>query len=558
MSGVEAVISLLTSLPQVITAVRDLGEELSKLGKLVVKLARGLPFIDEKMRKYVEDIDIKQHVFIPLLSNWASQLGKEEQLDQLKYVMGKLTSIAEMYKSNQEVLQRWTEDSTDRKFKDRAVILAGIYLRSREKSIMDNLKRLDQELSLLGTDAVILGILSGVVLPKKSLENHYVPAEMELGISVAMARKLVEEGKNAQQLDFEQLGESVTFEKWGPDLALGVGTNRQFSNCIFNHRKIENLDNYPKLLEDTQRIASLLQDPLASNITNEKGRKWDRSDFGLLTCVGYVEITEHDWAHVDLILKLPRNTMLNPPPRSLRHLLAASREIGAQHPLNDRLEFAVKLTKALLFVHSADIIHKGVRPEAILVVENSAIPTEQKKRFPNGLGNPYLLGFGQSRKTGLTHRKTFDDNMNILVYHHPRHQIPSRNEDYHMLDDIYSLGIVLMEIGIWRSLFEREVDWRGIESWEVDRDVVEMYDPSKNTERDMKDRLDAEVIRDKFVDVANTTIRATMGNTYAEVVLTCLRSWGGEFGEGEKVCDQSHVALKYIELVVDRLSGIKF
>ncbi|TDL21630.1 hypothetical protein BD410DRAFT_286029 [Rickenella mellea] len=525
MSGFE-VVGLLLALPPII-------QELCTLGKVVCDLVKDRPFATKEINALVDLIDTKQKAYFETI-DLIQKSGKLTE-KQAAMIIVRLEWIKENYIVAQVVLGKWM--TNDKPGKLRFIDAAKIIVAREEKSVTEKLKQLDHSFTQLGTDVTLFLHAAGIKLTPEEMatvQRADIPADLKLAKRMMMNKRMEEEGNLVQELSADDIGSNVTFEELGDGFALGKNTTRLFSNCIFNHRVIPALNRVKTLMEDTQRIATLLHDPLAYGVpgAERNARKPDIGDNGLLPCMGFVKILGKtaDQCRYDLILKLPPSTCLHPPPRSLRSLLASAREEGPMHPLSQRVEFAIKLCRAVLLVHSADIIHKAIRPESIVVVESSVLPTNRE--FPKGLGRPYLLGFGMARKTGDSERKTFKyEPLNKLVYHHPRHQHPERNEDYHMLDDIYSLGVMLMEIGIWCSMFRWHENTTNPErsEWLVDNEVVRMtvgggpYD----------DRYAPEEIHDKFIALADTDVRSMMGNKYADVVLTCLRSWEWTFEDGE-------------------------
>ena len=91
-------------------------------------------------------------------------------------------------------------------------------------------------------------------------------------------------------------------------------------------------------------------------------------------------------------------------PRSLRNLLRDPkyRDVGPVDPLNHRLDLAKKLASAVFFIHSADFVHKNIRPENIVIFEprlsDTHPDTVKYHQFPRALGAPYLVGYDGVRK----------------------------------------------------------------------------------------------------------------------------------------------------------------
>jgi hypothetical protein len=124
--------------------------------------------------------------------------------------------------------------------------------------------------------------------------------------------------------------------------------------------------------------------------------------------------------------------------------------------------------------------------------------------------NPYLLGFEYSRTEsdngGFFHRDVENN-----FYRHPRHQGPphdSQNE----ISDIYSLGIVLLEIGLWKTALDLYY-----------QEAPEELSPFNASKRSWPD---LECMQDWFISVAKKHLALCMGKKYQEAVIRCL---SGEF-----------------------------
>ena len=126
-------------------------------------------------------------------------------------------------------------------------------------------------------------------------------------------------------------------------------------------------------------------------------------------------------------------------PESLRALLLSPSQ---EHPLNERFEVAKQLANSVMFVHNAQFVHKNISPETVLLLKNDSAT----------LGMPFLVGFEKFR---LADGRTYhigDSLWQQNLYRHPTRQGLRPIEDYRMQHDIYSLGVCLLEIGMWSSL----------------------------------------------------------------------------------------------------------
>jgi hypothetical protein len=71
-----------------------------------------------------------------------------------------------------------------------------------------------------------------------------------------------------------------------------------------------------------------------------------------------------------------------------------------------------------------------------------------------------LVGFGNFRDAEGGTLRSGDTLWEKNIYRHPRRQGQKPQDDYIMQHDIYSLGVCLLELGLWESLlFRKERAW---------------------------------------------------------------------------------------------------
>ena len=142
------------------------------------------------------------------------------------------------------------------------------------------------------------------------------------------------------------------------------------------------------------------------------------------------------------------------------------------------------------------------------------------------------------------------------------------HDDYVMQHDVYSLGVCLLELGLWESSVEwGEHDGEGMEGEVVaplpsaalglsleDFDVVDGDDE--------KGRKPGFRIKERLVELARRRLPLRMGDRYAAVVVTCLtcldgnnEGFGGDEAEMEDE-DGVLVGTRFIERVLFRLGEI--
>ncbi|OBT52224.1 hypothetical protein VE04_07538 [Pseudogymnoascus sp. 24MN13] len=172
--------------------------------------------------------------------------------------------------------------------------------------------------------------------------------------------------------------------------------------------------------------------------------KINSPNFGLLKCQGIIKRSEtvtDQFGHskalptFSFVFEIPKDFRN---PRTLRGIL----QEAAPFPLNERLDLARRLTYSVLYIHSARFVHKSIRPETILVFEN----------VTSNIGAPFLVGFEKFRPADGHTYLIGDESWEKNLYRHPTRQGILPEEQYKMQHDVYSIGVVLLEIGLWTSL----------------------------------------------------------------------------------------------------------
>lgn len=155
-----------------------------------------------------------------------------------------------------------------------------------------------------------------------------------------------------------------------------------------------------------------------------------------LRCLGYFyEPSEHRYGFVS---EYPPGSSVS----TLKALLDGS-SAETLPSLKDRYQIAHALGLSLAILHTAKWLHKGIRSHNVLFSSS----------IDHGIAwtRPYLVGFDYSRPDQTDAlSETSGDSASFNLYRHPSSQgIPL--ESYRREFDIYSFGVLLVEIGSWRS-----------------------------------------------------------------------------------------------------------
>ncbi|KAI8628208.1 hypothetical protein F5Y19DRAFT_145087 [Xylariaceae sp. FL1651] len=285
----------------------------------------------------------------------------------------------------------------------------------------------------------------------------------------------------------------------------------------------------------------------------KKLKQVDPGTFSLLSCHGLIKRKNRGTGHlasIEVIFRLPTQQAQ---PTSLRHQFLQHSTFS----LTRVLSIARQLAKAVSFVHTCEFVHKNIRPETILVFP------EPDSAFPSALGSAYLLGFDSFRSLNFRTLRSGDAAWERNLYRHPLRQGLWAHDDYVMQHDVYSLGVCLLELGLWETF----VCYEGDEYSDPDCKKVPSATLGLTLDAfdcNAKESLQKAVkIKEQLVDIAGSRLPARMGDRYTEVVitcLTCLDAGNEDFGDEEDMRDEDGIliGIRFIEKVLFRLSEISF
>ena len=263
----------------------------------------------------------------------------------------------------------------------------------------------------------------------------------------------------------------------------------------------------------------------------------DPDTLGLLRCAGAAQKqpTPGVDSQFELIFHLPIDTR---DPQSLRSLL-----VQEEPSLDTKFILARSLAKSVLAVHAAGFVHKNIRPETVLVLHD--IKSDKL--------TSYLLGFEQFRHVTAGSRGIGDMVWQRNLYRHPKRQGILPEQIYTMYHDIYSLGVCLLEIGIWESFVSIGGEPTPAPVLDLSEQLLE-----HNIKRA------ATSIKHRLVHMAETLLSQRMGITYTSIVTSCLTvldmdSPSNTFKDDEiDETDDVAVGLQFVEKVLLRLQSISF
>ncbi|KAI4662233.1 uncharacterized protein J4E92_009466 [Alternaria infectoria] len=174
-------------------------------------------------------------------------------------------------------------------------------------------------------------------------------------------------------------------------------------------------------------------------------------------CRGY--FIDEDEGRFGLVFEKPASVPADTEPTSL-HALIANPENDIPS-LTDRITLMRLLTETVERLHAVDWLHKGLRSANILLFpkKGGRVENGQVTHGEVNYADPLISGFDYSRPAtsdDMTERPL--DNPAADIYRHPSVQHRGNREDaggresYKKSFDLYSLGIVLLEIAYWKTI----------------------------------------------------------------------------------------------------------
>lgn len=388
----------------------------------------------------------------------------------------------------------------------------------------DALSRLDLELGdwreRVGNIMFTLSLIEGRKMPAVVVEQGQAGPGGLGALSVILPKLLLDSKDTAQAL---RLKEDTIKHSTGQL----IGTSRaRFHDG--ERRYISELHHDTASMEEVRDIAAFL-------------RASDRDYVALLRCNGF-------YGHA-LELAIPAHFQQ---PQTLRQILEAGERDKLsldKLALDARLRLMKRLASALVFIHLADHVHKSIRPDNILIFPSS-------KTDGTGLGEPVLIGFDLSRKHDKRSQKIKVAGVEKYYYLAPDRQ-GDWIRDYSMLDDIYSLGVVFLEIALGFSFVKSQPTAAQTDSkihWQRHSILMDEGRPAKP--------LEAEALRLRLVSQAKKTAARRMGSTIAGLIVSCLSCLNDPDAFGDRTAledkDGIVVGIAYMKEVLAVLDQVSY
>lgn len=229
------------------------------------------------------------------------------------------------------------------------------------------------------------------------------------------------------------------------------------------------------------------------------------------------------------VFELPESAPQNVLPKSLLELLALKRP-----SLTARIKLASRLASCILYLHTVNWLHKAFRSENVIFFSADVRMNPEEA---------IISGFEYSRPAGHGTSERPKPNIKWDIYRWPTIQgMQAKDMVSKKTFDIYSLGLVLVELILWRPL-EKVMGFESIANV-TESDCIQIRQRLVKTEPNIL-----------------LEIQELAGEKYYDAVITCLRGFEG-FGIDMDDDEQNpQIGLKlqqrFRELVVNKLKNIE-
>lgn len=305
----------------------------------------------------------------------------------------------------------------------------------------------------------------------------------------------------------------------------------------------------PRRIIDRLSIKTVSEKDAARLVYRLRSRK--PISFGLLECLAFMRCSnpsdggssssddsfEDDADEIAMVFRIPDG--FSQPVRSMRDLLLHT---APPNSLTMRLERARQLTRGVYYVHLHHFVHKNISAETVLVLGR-----EQDDVFGSAVA---LTGFQLFRGTGsVTNTTGFGREGAARMYQHPERlalDASGSSVRYMPQHDMYSLGVCILEIGIWESLLAYPSE--------------DLATPNEalGFEPTIAEQTWPEHCKDTLLKLCRGRLRQGMGDQYASVVencLTCLDEGSTHFEDVEELYG-NQAGEKYVEVMLEALDSI--
>lgn len=176
------------------------------------------------------------------------------------------------------------------------------------------------------------------------------------------------------------------------------------------------------------------------------------TDLRSLHCIGYFhQAQQHAFCIVYDFPLDPESDDEKTKVYSLNKVLVLSQNWKERPVLEDRYRLAHSLAVSLLEFHTVDWLHKSFSAHNVIFFNNESKAGKNDFNRIKALEAPFIIGFSRSRPNEpAAYTNGPEVSSESRIYQHP--QYAERKHSYLPEFDYYSLGLIMLEIGLWMPL----------------------------------------------------------------------------------------------------------
>ncbi|CAG8983808.1 hypothetical protein HYALB_00006774 [Hymenoscyphus albidus] len=187
--------------------------------------------------------------------------------------------------------------------------------------------------------------------------------------------------------------------------------------------------------------------------------------------------------------------------------------------LNERLTLAIVLTETVLQLHTSGWLHKGIRSDNILLFPKDSVID---------LTHSFLEGYEYARTDNPSELTEFAELQQEADLYRHRDLLKPDRSSFRKAFDLYALGCVLVEVGLWQNLttillhFLRNEKMNG-GSFPC-RPPVQRLDYANKYEMAEVNKSNSRLLKETGVGSILAALEFAAGRRYAEAVSLCLKA----------------------------------
>jgi serine/threonine protein kinase len=197
-------------------------------------------------------------------------------------------------------------------------------------------------------------------------------------------------------------------------------------------------------------------------------------------------------------------------------------------------------------MHTCDFVHKNIRPDNVLIFTDDVPPGEDSAEYtyPRVIGEPFLVGFDNVRKAIAASNMIKVEDWKKNIYLHPDRHRMGAGDEYTVRHDVYSLGVVLLEIAMWGSFTDQRPGKMARYVWQ---------DAGTRAAAP----LSPEDLKKRYLKLAKSVVPRQIGTKYADIVVSCLEGLQDE-ERGGLLNDEDGLVIEtaYVAQVLSKLEEI--